>query len=211
VRRSIVTMFVALVGLSTSLVGQRQDGGDGGEVRWSRGGGGSGGSGGSGGALMVGLAGTLGGGWQIEALDVGYARAVRAGPIAALSLTARLGSFIDEGAIIGGARGFVFGTTFAVRTPTATIAELGADTSSSRVGFDLTVEATGYVGSHSPLPVGSPWGAVSVLPGLRFGDPNGARFGLLLGPTVFLGDVNQVRTFLGARFETPLARRERHP
>jgi hypothetical protein len=179
-------MLTALVGLSTPLAGQRD-------------------------ALGIGLAGTLGGGWQIEALDVGYVRAVRAGPVAALSLTARLGSFIDEGAIIGGARGFVFGTTLAARTGTATLAQLGADTSASRIGLDLTVEATGYVGSRSPLPVGSPWGAVSVLPGLRFGDPNGARFGLLLGSTVFLGDVTQVRTLLGVRVETPLARRERHP
>lgn len=185
-RRSMVTMLAALAGLSTPLAGQ-------------------------GGALTLGLAGTLGGGWQIEALDVGYARAVHAGPIAALSLTARLGSFIDEGAIIGGARGFVFGTSLAARSPTWEIAELGADTSASRVGVDVTLEATGYAGSHSPLPVGSPWGAVSLLPGLRFGDPNGARFGLLIGPSVFLGNVTQVRTFLGIRFESPLARRERHP
>jgi len=144
-------------------------------------------------------------------LEVGLAHTVHAGPIAALSLTARLGSFIDEGAIIGGARGFVFGTSLAARTPTWTIAELGADTSASRIGVDLTVEATGYVGSRSPLPVGSPWGAVSLLPGLRFGDPNGPRLGLLIGPTVFLGTVTEVRTFLGVRYEAPLARRERHP
>jgi hypothetical protein len=179
-------MLAALAGLSTPLAGQ-------------------------GGAFTLGLAGTLGGGWQIEALDVGYARRVHAGPIAALMLSARLGSFIDEGAIIGGARGFVFGTTLGMRTPTATIAELGSDTSASRVGLDLTVEATGYAGSSSPLPVGSPWGAVSVLPGLRFGDPNGTRFGLLLGPTVFFGDVTETRAFLGVRIEVPLARRERHP
>src|SRR5438552_8038646 len=156
VRRSIVTMLTTVVGLSTSLAGQN--------------------------AVTAGLAYTVGSGWQVEGFDVGVARAGRAGPIAALSLTARLGSFIDEGAIIGGARGFVFGTTLAARTPTATIAELGADTSASRVGVDLTVEATGYLGSRSPLPVGSPWGGVSVLPGLRFGDPNGPRLGVLIGP-----------------------------
>ena len=185
-RRSIVTMLTALVGLSTPLTGQ-------------------------GGALTVGLAYTVGSGWQVEGLEVGLAHTVHAGPIAALSLTARLGSFIDEGAIIGGARGFVFGTSLAARTPTWTIAELGADTSASRIGVDLTVEATGYVGSRSPLPVGSPWGALSLLPGLRFGDPNGSRLGLLIGPTVFMGTVTEVRAFLGVRFEAPLARREGHP
>src|SRR5439155_6593334 len=130
----------------------------------------------------------------------------RAGPIKQLSLGARLGSFIDQGAIIGGAQGFVFGTTLAARTAMMTVAELGADTSATRVGLDLTVEATGYAGSRSPLPVGSPWGAVSVLPGIKFGDPNGSQFGLLFGPTVFFGDITQVRPFLGVRFEAPLAR-----
>jgi len=179
-------MLTALVGLSTQLVGQ-------------------------GGGITLGLAYTVGNGWQVEGLDFGIARAVHAGPIAALSLTGRVGSFIDEGAIIGGARGFVFGASLAARTPTATIAELGADTSASRIGFDLTLEGTGYVGSRSPLAVGSPWGALSVLPGLRFGDPHGASLGLLFGPTVFFGTVTDVRAFLGVRFEAPLARRERHP
>jgi hypothetical protein len=179
-------MLAGLVGLSTPLAAQ-------------------------GGALTVGFAGTVGTGWQIEALDVGYARRVHAGPIAAVSLAARLGSFVDEGAIINGARGFIFGTSLAVRTPSAIIAELGADTSASRVALDFTLEATGYTGSNSPLPVGSPWGAMSGLLGVWFGDPNGSRFGLLVGPTVFFGSVTQTRAFLGARFETPLARRERHP
>src|SRR5690242_2955381 len=141
VRRSMVTMLAGLVGLSTPLAAQ-------------------------GGALTVGFAGTVGTGWQIEALDVGYARRVHAGPIAAVSLAARLGSFVDEGAIINGARGFIFGTSLAVRTPSATIAELGADTSASRVGLDFSLEATGYAGSNSPLPVGSPWGAMSGLIGV---------------------------------------------
>jgi hypothetical protein len=186
VRRFMLTMLTALVGLSTPLAGQ-------------------------GNALTAGLAYTVGSGWQVEGLDFGVARAVHAGPIAALSLTARVGSFIDEGAIIGGARGFVFGTSLAARTPTASIAQLGADTSAGQIGLDFTLEATGYVGSHSPLPVGSPWGGITGLLGLRFGDPNGSRLGLLVGPTVFLGTVTEVRTFLGVRFEAPLARQERHP
>lgn len=185
-RRSIVTMLAGLVGLSTPLIGQ-------------------------GGALGLGIATTLGGGWQIEAFDVGYAHQVRAGPVAVMGVSARLGSFVDEGAIVGGAQGFVFGATLSARTPAATLFQVGADTNSGRVGLDLTVEATGYLGSHSPLPLGSPWGAISLLPGVRFGDPNSTRFGFLLGPSVFLGDVAQVRAFLGIRVETRLARGERHP
>jgi hypothetical protein len=161
--------------------------------------------------MMLGLAFTAGGGWQIQALEVGYGRAVHAGPIAMLSVSGRVGEFIDQSQIVGGVRGFLFGATLAARTPTTVIAELGADSSTSRLGLDLTLEATGYVAANSQLPVGSPWGAVSVLPALRFGDPDGSRGGLLVGPTVFFGNVTQVRPFLGLRFELPLARRERHP
>lgn len=161
--------------------------------------------------MMVGLAYTAGGGWQIQALEVGYGRAVHAGPIAMLSVSGRIGEFIDQNAIIGGARGFLFGTTVAARTPPTIIAELGSDSSTSRLGLDLTLEATGYVAANSQLPVGSPWAAVSLLPALRFGDPDGTRGGLLVGPTVFFGSITQVRAFLGLRFELPLARRDRHP
>src|SRR2546428_12127275 len=125
VRRSMLTMLPALVGLSTPLAGQ-------------------------GNALTAGLAYTVGGGWQVEGLDFGVARAVHAGPIAALSLTARIGSFIDEGAIIGGARGFIFGASLAPRTPTWTIAEPGADTGAHRVGGAVTGQATGYRGPPVP-------------------------------------------------------------
>src|SRR2546422_5275641 len=91
VRRSIVTMLTTLVGLSTPLAGQN--------------------------AVTAGLAYTVGGGWQVEGFDVGLARAVHAGPIAALSLTARLGSFLNERAIIRGAPGVVFRPRLPAPTP----------------------------------------------------------------------------------------------
>jgi hypothetical protein len=163
------------------------------------------------GSWTAGLAATVGGGWQIEGADLGYVRAVHAGPLRVASFSARLGSFIDEGAILGGTRGFVFGLTLGGHTGLWRLADLGTETSKSEVGVDLTVEGTGYVGAHTPLPQGSLWGALTVLPGLKFGDPDGMQIGLLLGPTLFLGQVNQVRAFLGLRFEAPLARQEPHP
>src|SRR2546422_5876790 len=101
------------------------------------------------GAWTAGLAATVGGGWQIEGADVGYARAVHAGPLHVVSLSARLGSFIDEGAILGGARGFVFGLTLGGHTGMLSLATLGTETSKSEVGADLTVEGTGYLGAHT--------------------------------------------------------------
>ena len=186
-RRSMVTMSAALCALSTPLGAQAR------------------------GAWTAGFAGTLGGGWQIEAADIGYARALRAGPLRVAWLSARLGSFVDEGAILGGARGFVFGVTLGGHTGLLSLADLGTETSKSQVGVDLTVEGTAYLGARSPFPEGSPWGALTVLPGLKFGDPDGVQFGLLVGPTFFFGQASDVRPFLGIRFEAPLARRESHP
>lgn len=184
VRRSTLTMLAALLGLSTPLAAQETQGP----------------------ILTLGLAYTVGSGWQIQGFDVGYGRGMRTGPIAVLSLSARVGEFIDERAIIGGSRGFLFGATVAARSRALTVAEFGSDTAPSRVGLDVTVETTGYAGAHSPLGIGSPWAAVSVLPGLRVGN-----FGLVFGPTAFFGSATLVRPFLGARFDVPLARRERHP
>ena len=97
-------------------------------------------------------------------------------------------------------------TPLAARTRALTLAEFGSDSAPSSMGLDLTVETTGYVGAHSPLGIGSPWGAVSGLLGLRVGN-----FGLVFGPTAFFGTATLVRPFLGVRFDVPLARRERRP
>lgn len=188
-RRSMVTMLIGLVGLSTPLAAQQ-----------------SAPQAMAGPFLTFGLAYTVGSGWQIQGFDFAYGRAMRSGPIAAVSLGARLGEFIDQRAILGGSQGFVFGTTLAARTRALTVAEFGSDSAPSRMGVDLTGEATGYVGAHSPLGIGSPWGALALLPGLRIGN-----FSVVFGPTAFFGTATLVRPFLGVRFDVPLARRERHP
>jgi hypothetical protein len=186
-------MLVVLGALSTTLAAQ------------SAGGGGSG-------AIGVGFAATLGSGWQIESGEIGYVRRMARGPVRALSIGARLGTFIDEGAIIGGNRGFVFAGTVGARSGRLMLAELGDENNLTQIGFDVTIEATGYLGSHSPLPQGSSWGAVALLPGLRVGSGDGPRYGLVIGPTWFLGSSpGEVRGLLAFRVEAPLARRERQP
>src|SRR5213592_4322610 len=144
-------------------------------------------------ALGVGFAATLGSSWQIEGVDVGFA------------------GFVDEGAIFGGTRGFISGLTLTARTGRSTLAELGDPTNLTTFGVDLTVEATGYLAANSPLPVGSRWAAVTVLPGLRFGNPGGSQFTLMIGPTFFLGHASDTRALLALRFDTPLARRRAPP
>ncbi len=162
------------------------------------------------GAIGVGFAATLGSGWQIESGEIGYVHRM-AGPVRALSVGARLGSFIDEGAILGGTRGFVFAGTLGARSGRIMLAELGDEQNLTAIGFDVTIEATGYLTSNSPLPQGSRWGAVALLPGFRVGSGDGVQYGFVIGPTAFFGSKTEVRGLLAFRVEAPLARRERHP
>jgi hypothetical protein len=162
-------------------------------------------------AIGLGFAATLGGGWQIESGEVGYVRRLGRGPLRALSASVRMGSFIDEGAILGGSRGFVVAGTFGARTPPLPLADLGDEQNITSIGLDVTLEATGYLTSNSPLPQGSRWGAVAFLPGVRVGGGDGPQYSILIGPTAFLGSKTDVRGLLAFRIEAPLARRERHP
>jgi hypothetical protein len=164
-----------------------------------------------GGAIGAGFAATLGGGWQIESGEIGYVHRMAGGLVGALSAGARVGTFIDEGAIIGGTQGFVFAGTLGARSGRITLAELGDEQNLTVIGFDVTIEATGYLASHSPLQQGSSWAAVAFLPGVRFGPADGAQYGLVIGPTAFFGSKTEVRALLAFRVEAPLARRERHP
>jgi hypothetical protein len=161
-------------------------------------------------SVMLGFAGTLGNSWQVEALDVGYMRDIHAGPLRSAAIGTRLGAFIDEGAIVGGSRGVVAALWVSTRTGLMRIADVGNETNPAPFGIDLTIEGVAYSGSDSPLPQGSPWGAVSILPGVRMGEGPGLRYGLVLGPTVFFGPVTDVRAFVGLRFDLPVGHRRSH-
>jgi len=198
VRRSMVSMLVVLGALSTPLAAQT-------EGESTR----SGGSAGA--AIGVGFAATVGSGWQIEGGEIGYVRRRASGVLRAFSIGARIGSYVDEGAIIGGNRGFVFAPTAGVRSGRLTLAELGDENNLTQIGFDVTLEATGYLTTNPPPLQQSTWGAVALLPGLRVGGGDGPQYGIVIGPTWFLGSKTEVRGLLAFRVEAPLARRERHP
>jgi len=185
VRRFIASMLVVAAILSTRLAAQSY--------------------------ATLGFVGTLGGGWQVEVGEFGYMHGIHVGPLRSLMIGARLGSFIDEGAIVGGTRGFVGGGVLSTRTGIASLADVGNETNPAALGLDLTIEVAGYAGTKSPLPQGSPWAAASVLPGLRVGGGDGLRYGLVVGPTVFFGNPTDVRALLALRFELPLARGKHHP
>ena len=189
--RSIAPMLVALGALSTTLAAQSGD-----SVKTVP----------SNHAIGFGYFATLGSNWQIEAAEIGYVHRLSHG-LAAFSIAGRVGTFIDESAVLGGSRGMVFATTVSTRTRMRPIAQLGEDERGTAIGLDVTLEASGYVASGSPFWQGSHWGALALLPSLRIG--GGA---ITLGPTLFLGDRKPaMRGMLAFRGEARLARREPHP
>jgi hypothetical protein len=163
------------------------------------------------GAFSVGLAATLGEGWQMQGADFGLVGPFGLGPLRHWSVTARVGSFIDQGAFFGGQQGIVGALALGVRTGSIRLAELGTEPNFTSISLDVTFETAGYLAANSPLPHGSRWMAAAVLPALRTGGPGSTQFALLIGPAAFLGHETEVRMFLGLRGEWPLAPRKSVP
>jgi hypothetical protein len=161
-------------------------------------------------AIGFGFFATLGTRWQLEGVEVGYVRRMQRG-LAAISVSGRIGTFINESAMIGGTQGIGFGATIAGRTRMKSIAQFGEEERGTAIGLDLTLEVTGYTTSNSPLSR-TRWMAITALPAISLGSGDAAHFGIVIGPTAFLGDGKPVvRGMLGFRGEAPLARRERRP
>lgn len=197
-RRFMASMLAALGALSTPLIAQRDTVAAPSQPARS--------------AIGFGFAATLGSGWQIEGGEFAYVRRFRGGAVEAISLGARVGAFIDEGAIIGGTRGFVFGPTIGARTGTWSIAEIGDEQNVTSIGIDLTAELSGYISTSSPMGHGSQWLGAALLPGIKAGSVTGLRYGVVVGPTLFVGNgKSKVRGLIAFRGEAPLARRERYP
>jgi hypothetical protein len=157
-------------------------------------------------ALTFGYFATLGSYWQIEAVEFGYVRNMTRG-LAALSISTRLGTFMDETAVTGGSRGMAFAATVGARTHMKRIAQLGEEEHGKAIGLDMTLEASGYFASGAPSWQGARWGAIALLPGLRIG-----KAAIVIGPTAFFaGGKPAVRGLLALRGEAALAHRGRQP
>jgi hypothetical protein len=162
-------------------------------------------------AISFGLVATLGDNWQLEAAEVGYVRRPSRG-FAAIGISGRIGTFMNESTMLGGSQGMVFAGALSARTRQKSIAQLGSDEHGTGIGFDVTFELSGYVAASSPMTFGPRWVGVSVLPAFSIGSGSAAHFGIVIGPTLFLtGGKPAMRGFLAFRGEAPLARKERQP
>jgi len=161
-------------------------------------------------AVSLGYAGTVGEGWQVEGADIGYMIGIHAVGLRWVTIGTRLGVFSDHGSVNGGSRGFVGAGVLQGRTGRLRLADIGSETNPQTLGADLTVEGILYGSANSPLPEGSPWGALSILPGVRFGGDENIRFGIVAGPTWYFGQTNSLHAFIGLRFDMPVSGHSPH-
>lgn len=191
-RRSTILMLIALVALATTLAAQSHE-----ALRPH--------------AIGFGFVATLGANWQMEGIEIAYARRLRRG-LAAVSVSGRLGTFINESSMLGGTKGVVFGATLAGRTRMKSIAQFGMEEHGTGIGFDVTFEVTAYTASQSLMSQGARWLAISVLPAFSIGSGDAPHFAIVIGPSAFLSNGKpSMRGMLAFRGEAPLARRERRP
>lgn len=162
-------------------------------------------------AIAFGFVATLGANWQMETAEIGYMLRPSRG-LAAIGVSGRVGTFMNESTMLGGSQGVVFVGTLSARTHQKSIAQLGSDEKGTGIGFDLTLELSGYAAASSPMTLGSRWMGVSVLPAFSVGSGSAPHFAIVLGPTVFFtAGKPAMRGLLAFRGEAPLARKERHP
>ena len=141
--------------------------------------------------FSIGVTGFTGGSWQPSGVDVAVLRPFGApASHGVVSLGARLGSFVqDQAVLIGGSQGFFVTALLGVRRPVANLAMVGTDRDPSWVRLVAAPELGVSAGINSPLPEGSYWGTGALLLGLSFGGDQriDENFAILAGPAVFAG------------------------
>jgi hypothetical protein len=160
--------------------------------------------------FTTGLSATLGGEWQLQGIDIGIVRPANLGLIRYVSAVVRAGSFISQESF-SSARGFFGAVAIAAETPLMTLFDVGAEQAPTRLAFNFTLEASAYLAANSPVPQGSRWIGLAVLPSFRTIQTDNIGFTLMVGPIAFLGPTTDVRALLGARIEIPYATKPRVP
>jgi hypothetical protein len=156
--------------------------------------------------LIIGVTGFTGGTWQPSGVEVGLFRPVGQAPGRSLSAMVRLGSFVQDQAVIyGRTTGFFVAGLAGARTPLATLAEVGTGPNPSAVRFVGVVEVGGNLNFNSPLPQGGSMGVAAALVGIAFSSDAGRvdrGFAFLLGPAGFFGRRSTAHFQLSLRYQS---------
>lgn len=162
----------------------------------------------------VGVTGFTGGDWQPSGVEIGLMRAVGAAPGQAAALMLRVGSFVqDQAVLVGGSTGFFTSVLGAFRRPIATLAIVGSERHPAYLRLLAVAELGASKDFNSPLPQGGFRGTAALLFGFSFGSAGriDESFALLAGPALFVGDASSSHAQVTMRFQSPLRRGRRGP
>lgn len=156
--------------------------------------------------VLVGVTGFTGGDWQPSGIDLGIIRGLGRAPGRSLSLAVRLGSFVQDDAVLyGRTTGFFLGAILGLRTPVVTIADVGTGPNPAAIRFVGVLEAGGWKNFNSPMPQGGAMGSVAPLVGISFSSGPGRidrGFAILVGPAWLFGETTTGHVQLSLRYQS---------
>lgn len=156
--------------------------------------------------ILIGVTGFTGGDWQPSGVDIGLIRGLGRGEGSSVSLGIRAGSFVqDDGVVYGRTTGFYAGAIVGLRTPLATIADVGTGPNPSAIRLVAVAEGGGLVTYNSPMPQGGAMGSVAALLGISFSNGPGRidrGFALLAGPAWFFGKTTTGHVQVSLRYQS---------
>ncbi len=151
-----------------------------------------------------------GGTWQPSGVDAQLLFRTDRMPFSSVGVGLRLGSFIQNQAVlIGGTQGFFAAVVANVRLRLATLWMVGSERNPTFVKLELVPEAVASVNAHNPMGQGSTALIGSALLGFTIGGrgPMDQTFLLLAGPAWFGPKASQWQTQVSMRFTAPVGGR----
>lgn len=155
----------------------------------------------------IGITGFTGGAWQPSGLDIGVVRAWGGTPGQTMALILRLGSFVqDQAVVVGGSQGFFAALLGEARRPLASLATVGSERNPASVRLLGAVEVGASANANSPLPQGDWHVSGALLVGFSYGRPGrlDETFAVLAGPAYFLGRAATYHSQVTLRFQASL-------
>jgi hypothetical protein len=150
------------------------------------------------------------GGWVPSAVEGGVLFRTRGVPFSSVGLGLRLGSFIQNNAVLfGRTQGFFVGALGTARLPIATLWMVGSERNPTFVRFEGALDASVSWNINNPMPQGGFGVLAAPLLGVSIGGrgPMDQTFFLLAGPAWFGPKASEWRAQVSLRFSAPIGGR----
>jgi len=157
-------------------------------------------------AYVFGVTTFTGGAYQPSGVDATLAFRTDGLPFKAAGIGLRLGSYIQNQAVlIGRSQGYFAAAVANLRRPLVTLATVGSEDYPTYLKLELILEGVASFATNSPMPQGNVSGILAPLLAISFGNRGILDQGLslVLGPAWFVGKTADWHPQLSFRFQMP--------